>query len=191
MSAPHKPTLLRRLRAGWHRVMGWAWYRLGALELARREFERVLRCLDGDDFSAYVGLGRVAYRLGDYVAWKRECSLAQRTSPQRYAKLRQPFELFEPRPDGDLGDRLAEAAMGWDRPSLAPAASDLTAAVGAGGAEVLRGTSMRCDDGATHAVRGDDFVDDAERARFAGRPPISGNDVSAVDLDDLASRLTG
>jgi hypothetical protein len=36
----------------------------------------------------------------------------------------------------------------------------------------------------------DDFSSEAERAAFCGRPPIAAHEIAAVDLDDLARRLT-
>ncbi|MEO6597613.1 MAG: hypothetical protein ABIP94_22950 [Planctomycetota bacterium] len=53
--------------------------------------------LRGADFSAYVHLGRIAFDTGDYAGWRREFEHARRADPYRFARLRHPFELFEPR----------------------------------------------------------------------------------------------
>src|SRR5690606_29672001 len=86
----------RRLTVVLHRAVGACLFHAGAHEYARRHFERILE-VEGDDFGAYVHLALVAYRLGDYGSWQRECGHARRTDPLRYARLRHPFELFEGR----------------------------------------------------------------------------------------------
>ncbi|MCA8949844.1 MAG: hypothetical protein KDE27_10105 [Planctomycetes bacterium] len=87
---------------------GWLAFRVGLRQQARHQYERVLR-LKGDDFSAYVHLGRIAYDTGDYAGWRREFEHARRADPVRFARLRHPFELFEPRLAGttfeDTGER--------------------------------------------------------------------------------------
>ncbi|MBL8729960.1 MAG: hypothetical protein JNM25_16165 [Planctomycetes bacterium] len=96
--------LLARIHAG----CGWAALRLGWRTLARRHYERVL-VLRGSDFGAYVQLGRLAFTAGDYAGWRREFEHARRADPKRFARLRHPFELFEPRLAGtdfdETGDR--------------------------------------------------------------------------------------
>jgi len=72
------------------------WFRGGSRLRARPHYERVLQ-LRGDDFGAYVQLGRIAFSVGDYAGWRREFEHARRTDPLRFARLRHPFELFEPR----------------------------------------------------------------------------------------------
>lgn len=97
---------LRTLQAAAHAATGWLAYRFGCHEFARRRFERVL-LLRGADFVAYVHLGRIAFDLGDYASWRREFEHARRTDPARFARLRHPLELFEPRLAGtqiDLPD---------------------------------------------------------------------------------------
>lgn len=88
--------LLRSAVARLAAMCGWVAFRLGLRERARRQYERVLR-LKGDDFAAYIHLGRIAYDNGDYAGWRREFAHARRADPGRFARLRQPFELFEPR----------------------------------------------------------------------------------------------
>lgn len=88
--------ILRIARATVHAACGWLAYRLGWHGVSRRQFERVL-LLRGADFRAYVHLGRIAFDHGDYAGWRREFEHARRTDPIRFARLRHPIELFEPR----------------------------------------------------------------------------------------------
>ena len=91
---------LRRLAncsyAALHAATGWVAYRFGCLGASRRRYERVLQ-LRGACYSAYVHLGRIAFDEGDYAGWRREFEHARRTDPHRFARLRHPLELFEPR----------------------------------------------------------------------------------------------
>jgi len=96
--------LLRIARATGHGACGWLAYRLGWAGTARRQFERVL-LLRGADFRAYVHLGRIAFDHGDYAGWRREFEHARRTDPIRFARLRHPIELFEPRLAGTQFER--------------------------------------------------------------------------------------
>lgn len=100
---------LRSLAAHYNSVCGWAAYRLGWTTTARRHYERVL-VLRGSDFAAYVHLGRISFSLGDYAGWRREFEHARRADPRRFAKLRHPFELFEPRLAGTDFDETGERA---------------------------------------------------------------------------------
>lgn len=88
--------MFRIARATVHSASGWLAYKLGWHGTARRQFERVL-LLRGADFRAYVHLGRIAFDHGDYAGWRREFEHARRTDPIRFARLRHPIELFEPR----------------------------------------------------------------------------------------------
>ena len=97
-----------RLRARAHRTCGWIAYQLGWAMAARRQYERVLTLM-GADFRAYVGLGRIAFDEGDYTGWRREFEYARRTDPIRFARLRHPLELFEPRLAGTPLDRRLRA----------------------------------------------------------------------------------
>lgn len=87
---------LRIARASAHSAGGWLAYRFGWHRTAHRQFEKVL-LLRGADFRAYVHLGRIAFDQGDYASWRREFEHARRTDPIRFARLRHPMELFEPR----------------------------------------------------------------------------------------------
>lgn len=86
----------RVVRAAAHSIAGSLAYKFGWHGTARRQFERVL-LLRGADFRAYVHLGRIAFDHGDYAGWRREFEHARRTDPIRFARLRHPIELFEPR----------------------------------------------------------------------------------------------
>jgi len=97
--------MLRVARARLHAAYGVIAYRLGWHGTARRQFEKVL-LLRGADFLAYVHLGRIAFDLGDYAGWRREFEHARRTDPQRFARLRHPMELFEPRLAGTSFDAM-------------------------------------------------------------------------------------
>lgn len=185
----------RRIALAWHRLAGWVCFRIGAWERARRQFEQVVR-LAGEDFDALVWMGRVAYKLGDYAGWKRECARARVSDPVRYARLRHPFELFEPRAaanadvrDGGL-DPLGESRssrrfQGDAENGDADANSD--ARRGA----IARLRPFGALDGASAASIADDFSSEAERSRFRPFPPIDGGAIAQVDLDDLARRLIG
>jgi hypothetical protein len=104
--------LLRGMAASLHSLCGWLAYRIGCRASARRHFERVL-LLRGADFRAYVQLGRIAFDHGDYASWRREFEHARRLDPHRFARLRHPLELFEPRLAGTNFDRPA-ADQGLD-----------------------------------------------------------------------------
>lgn len=101
--------LCARFQALLHAVAGRLWFRTGASVRARRHFEQVLR-LRGDDFGAYVHLGRLAYAAGDYAGWRRELEHARRTDPERFARLQHPFDLFEPRAAGTPFEEAGERA---------------------------------------------------------------------------------
>ncbi len=90
-----------RLQAALHRACGRAWFRLGRPQRARHHFERVL-LLRGEDFDAYVQLGRIAFAIGDYAGWRRELRHAHRIDPVRFARL-----LPVPALQRDLAPRLA------------------------------------------------------------------------------------
>jgi hypothetical protein len=174
-------SLLRSIAAALHRLTGGLCFHLGRHRAARCHFERVLE-LRGDDFRSYVYLGRIAYKMGDYAAWRRQCGHAQRTSPVRYARLRHPFELFEPRAAGTLFEPSERASWRSFRVSQVgtgprPMASDPdTPALDA------------CPEGPVRRF-GDDFLSDAEREKFRHLAPIDHEDVSSVDLDELTRRL--
>ncbi len=56
--------ILRSLSSAFHKLAGVALFRVHLYERSRRHFEQVLE-LKGDDFTAFVNLGRIAYNLGD------------------------------------------------------------------------------------------------------------------------------
>jgi hypothetical protein len=199
---------LRSAVAVLHSVCGWLAFRIGWAAEARRRYERVL-ALRGDDFSAYVHLGRLSFAAGDYAGWRREFEHARRTDPHRFAKLGHPFEVFEPRLAGtdfdDTGERATwrslrpfggggrrqprpdvqadpglEALLpGWD-----PRADALTD-------EALPRTGEQTPRDAGEAGGHDDCSSPSERLRFHLLGPIRARDVAACDLDDLARKLSG
>ena len=231
--------LRTRGRAACHRLLGRLLFRCGRLQPARQQFERVLD-LRGDDFQAYVHLGRIAYKLGDYAGWRRECGHARRTAPERFARLRHPFELFEqsrgevqPDPERLIASgtfRTADRARSESK-GVAPAtgcASDDISATGltpddldSGDVDlgdldlgdrdlgardpgtcghdrvptdelVGEGTDGNEGPHQPHSGTGqpDDFLSGRERRAFRARGPIQIDELRAVDLDDLAARLT-
>lgn len=180
--------------AAWHGLAGRLWFRLGRTARARRHFERILD-LRGEQFTAYVFLGRIAYGIGDYAGWRREFEHARRTDPERFARLRHPFELFEPRAAGTLFDEAGERAT-WramrlpsSRGRRAPVRSieyPLDAPGGSlGSADYSIGPAT---EPSAHPM--DDFLTEAERSRFRARPPITGGELHRADLDDLCRRLS-
>jgi hypothetical protein len=171
---------IRMLATVWHKMAGRFCFRLGRSSRARRHFEHVLM-LQGDDFIAYLYLASLAYSARDYAGWRRELAHAQRTSPERYAQLKFPFELFEPPRDGQLFEEAGERAT-WRsfRLSSVGGSPDLDD-TGTG----ERGMSS-CPGGELRRF-GDDFSSQQERRKFASLPPISTEDLAGVDLD----RLTG
>jgi hypothetical protein len=162
-----------------HRALGWCFFRLGANEGARRRYETVLR-LRGADFGAHVRLAQIAYRLGDYASWQRECAQARRIDPLRYAQLGHPFELHDGR---DLDGRTPRADRAADsgRPTAGRAAS-AEAGQGADPAGRLTGVV---------GIGGDDCESAEERDRFQSLGPIRPEQIAGVDLDDLIQRFDG
>ncbi|MFY9344913.1 MAG: hypothetical protein WAT39_20640, partial [Planctomycetota bacterium] len=104
---------LRTLTARLHGGCGWCCYRLGLRRAARHHYERVLS-LGGADFTAYVHLGRIAFDIGDYTGWRRELEHARRLDPERFARLRHPLELFEPRLAGTTFDAIDDETADFD-----------------------------------------------------------------------------
>lgn len=102
--------LFSELTARLHGALGWIAYKLGWADSARRRYERVLT-LRGAEFGAYVQLGRIAFDQGDYAAWRRALEHAQRADPVRFARLRHPLELFEPRLAGTNLDRRTRSGV--------------------------------------------------------------------------------
>jgi hypothetical protein len=183
----------QKLVACWHRVAGRVWYRLRCEDKARAHFECVLHRL-GDDFVAYVYLGRLAYGAGDYAGCRREFEHARRTAPDRFARMKCPFELFEPRAAGALPEETnARATWRSFRSETVPQLG-LWLQPGGGVLPRRRGAGREhgaeeCDSGRLRRY-GDDFGSEQERARFHGLPSIRSQDFCAADLDALARRLT-
>ena len=199
-------SLLRRLgcslRATWHGMAGRVWYRVGAWARARAAFERVL-ALRGDDFAAYVHLGRLAFSIGDYAGWRREFEHARRTDPERFARLRQPFDLFEPRAAGTPFDEAGDRATWRTLRPLAPGSirrgptrsielptTPADASTAADDTHVDQPIESRTDTGAAPHSDCDDCQSSEERRRFRQRGPISRNEIDASDLEDTCRRLT-
>lgn len=180
-----------------HSALGWLSFRLGLRDRSRRHYEHVLR-LRGDDFSAYVHLGRLAYDAGDYAGWRREFEHARRADPERFARLRHPFELFEPRLAGTSFDDAGERAT-WRSMRPFGAASPRRGARHEAGVEFTTPTESGVD--ALPAFGGDmpgherdlqdDCSSDYERERLRELGPIRRTEWKTCDLEDLAQRLTG
>lgn len=207
---------LRSLAAHYNSWCGWVAYRLGWTTAARRHYERVL-VLRGSDFTAYVQLGRISFALGDYAGWRREFEHARRADPHRFARLRHPFELFEPRLAGtDFDDTGERATWRETRPFGGPLLrrGQRTSEHGASGVPDLesflsppesrtevpsaaRATDPRSEDGAGAAdhpesrTAHDDCASTAERRRFRDLGPILATEVARCDVEDLARRLSG
>jgi hypothetical protein len=192
---------------------------LGRRGLAQRQFERVL-VLRGADFRAHLYLGRLAFDDGDYTAWRREHEQARRLDPVRFARLRRPIDVQEPRLAGtqfEHGDHDQTAFDGtratWR--SLRPNGARPTPAgrpdVLGGIESLLPGFDSRTDsvtprfvsrpaDGgspeadaaeASPASAPDDCSTTAERRRFLALGPIQRSELQHCDLDELVRRLSG
>lgn len=170
-----------RLRGALHGLLGRVCFRLGSVDRARRHFERVLE-LKGDDFTAYLYLSRLAYSVGDYAGWRRELEHARRTSPERFAQQKFPFELFEPLATGTILEETGERAT-WR-------AMRVSSVGRPGEGEMLgeRGLSA-CPDGSLRRY-GDDFCSDRERQKFSTLPPIDPADIASADMDRLLTDLS-
>ena len=185
---------LRNTAATWHRSCGRVWFRLNAHDRARRHFERVLQLL-GDDFVAYVYLGRIAYGLGDYAGWRREFEHARRTGPERFARLKYPFELFEPRAAGALVEEASERAT-W-RTVRAPLLHENRERSSLSRGRVAHGrrgegADEGCEDRPLRRY-GDDFRSEQERDRFRRLPALRVEDLRRAardaELEALSRRL--
>lgn len=197
---------LQELRATAHSLCGWVLFRAGLRLRARAHFERVLE-LRGDDFAAYVHLGRIAFATGDYSGWRRDFEHARRADPARFARLRHGFEPWQPRVAGThCADPRTEGGFSFEGSARSGEAASWSALFGAGPAR----TNTRPDGsegpapeaaaslGATpHPAEptvpgtADDCSTAAERRRFRELGPIRPADLGACDLDDLARRLIG
>lgn len=207
-------SLVRSIAARLHGASGWLAYRIGLRSAARSHFERVLS-LRGADFGAYVHLARIAFDVGDYASWRRELEHARRLDPVRFARLRHPLELFEPRLAGTTFDREPDdddfdgtgARATWR--SLRPFGSGRPASPRADfldtGLDALApGVDARADTspsrfvgrlpeggevGPDASASHDDFVSADERSRFRELGPIAPAELKRCDLDELLRRL--
>jgi len=174
-----------RLRSALHGLLGRICFRLGSADRARRHFERVLE-LKGDDFTAYLYLSRLAYSVGDYAGWRRELAHARRTSPERFAQQKFPFELFEPLAAGTILEETGERAT-WRAMRVSSVGRP---GEGPGERDVLneRGLSA-CPDGSLRRY-GDDFCSEREREKFSTLPPIGPADIAGTDIERLLRDLS-
>ncbi len=201
--------LLQCLAARLHGAGGWLAYRLGCRRTARHHFERVLM-LRGADFAAYVHLGRIAFDCGDYAGWRRELEHARRLDPVRFARLRHPPALHEPRlagttfapvADHDDFDGTGERAT-WHLPRAGgagrePRNESIDTALDAllPGLDELAETTFgrpmsgRLPDDGRATSAHDDCTSATERVRFQRLGPIRAADVTRCDLDALAKKL--
>lgn len=182
------PSLCRALAASWHRCWGRFWFRLRHQDRARGHFERLLQ-LRGDDFQAYVYLGRLAYAQGDYSGWRREFEHARRTDPQQFERLGEVGDLFVLH--GRAGAREAADRATWSRIGVARRrpGSEQDAPQAAQGSPWWR-TGEDPDALPRQSRRlGDDFTSDRERQHFARLRPLTPQEVAGVDVDGLARRL--
>lgn len=207
LSPPHMAPvgwMLSQLVARLHGVIGWIAYRLGCRASARRHWERVL-ALRGADFRAYVHLGRIAFDIGDYAGWRRELEHARRLDPERFARLRHPLELFEPRLAGTQFDRDPAGAIDFDGTGTRATWRSLRPTGGAkngvgpmdGLDALLPGLDTGQDEAPARSGLGDGFetCDDCanatERERFQKLGPIAPEELARCNLDELLRKLSG
>ena len=188
-------------------------YRLGCRSFARRRFERVLE-LYGACFLAYVNLGRIAFDHGDYATWRRELEHARRLDPRRFARLRHPLELFEPRLAGTSFGRATVDGTAYDgtratwrslRHSGLPRPLELQDAADPGleallpAADALGSDTIGSDTIGSEATghgdaevvgRHDDCASAEERRRFARLGPIGRTELQRCNVDELLRRLS-
>ena len=193
--------LLSMCAATLHFVCGSLAYRVGCRTFARRRFERVLE-LYGACFRAYVNLGRIAFDHGDYATWRRELEHARRLDPGRFARLRHPLELFEPRLAGTSFGRATVDGTPYDgtratwrslrqagtpRPTL-----EMPGSVESGLDALLPNFESFGDaeQNPAAARTRDDCASAEERHRLARLGPIDRTELQRCDVDDLVRRLS-
>lgn len=207
--------ILTRVFALGHRVCGWACFRMGLRLRARHHYERVLQ-LRGDDFHAFMQLGRIAFSVGDYTRWRREFDQARRIDPRTFAKQCHPFEELglrlagTPHADhpyssrdgagtswlGPAGGRATWRAAGTgDERNGRPrqpgndgesGRDELARRGGEPEAELQQGAAQE-----DALFTGDDCGSSRERSRFQKLGPIRAPEIGSCDLDELAKRLAG
>jgi hypothetical protein len=192
--------ILKRIAAAGLAAFGWFAYRLGGRRAARRAFEQVLR-LGGDEFTAYVHLGRIALGEGDFAGYRREMNNARSLDPERFARLRPSVDGVESRwvgsPSEESGERATWRSVrpgnqGYARRTTVRSAEAPTE----GETDPEFGPIYelpRLDFGQRRHDRRrtarDDFSSSAERARFRDLPPLRHDDVRTADVDELSRRL--
>ena len=209
--------LLKRLTAATASLGGRIAFRLGRHATARRAFERVLR-LGGDEFTAYVHLGRIALGEGDFSGYRREMSNARAVDPERFSKLRPAAEGVEARfvgsPFEETGERATWRSVRPGNHGIARRSTVRSAEVPTENLEDLQqfgplfelpqtelgqqepgvysdgGHTGRAAD-APRRHRRDDFLSINERDRFRSLPPLRQDDVRTADYEELARRLGG
>ena len=77
----------RSLSGRLHLQLGRVWLLLGRTDRAKSEFQEVLQ-QRGDDFYAYLHLGKLALLEGDVRTAMREIGAARRMNPERFARVR-------------------------------------------------------------------------------------------------------
>lgn len=169
---------LHHLAASYHRGAGRIFYWLGRGHRARRHFEQVL-LLRGDDFAAYLYLGKLAYYSGDLAGCQREFRYARRTNPERYAQLEHPLELLD----------AAQGSMQAETGERATWRAFRLSSVGGSEDEAMCDRGISGCPGGDLRRYGDDFSSADERRRFTNLPPISFADVQRVDIDELSRAL--
>ncbi len=194
--------LAKRLAACGSGLMGVVAFRLGRQETARRAFERVLH-LGGDEFTAYVHLGRIALGNGDFAGYRREMNNARNIDPERFARMRPGPDGIEARFVGSPFEETGERAT-WR--SVRPGSQGMARRSTVRSAEMPTESSddllmfgpiyeipqMEVGDPAPRARDGrDDFLSTTERDRFRNLPPLRRDDVRTADFDELARKLGG
>lgn len=212
--------ILHRLHALGHSLCGWLCFRAGLRLNARKHYERVLQ-IRGDDFGAYMQLGRIAFSVGDYTRWRRELEQARRVDPRAFAAQSSVFEGLglrlagTPHASESIGSDVAGSATfghpgkraTW-RSGTAPddvpqelssqagadradAADAADAEMGRHGAGSRRRLGREPDLRADALFTGDDCCSAQERQRLQNLGPIRRPEIASCDFDDLSRRLTG
>ncbi len=192
---------VRRLTASFFCLRGQLAYRMGRSVSARRHFERVLS-LGGDEFTAYVHLGRIALGDGDFAGYRREMNNARACDPERFARLRPAADGLDPRNVGTPCEETGERAT-WRSVRQGTQGSNRRTPVRSAEVPTENADEMRqgplfelpqmdLTDFRPSAKRQggrDDFCTKQERDRFRPMPPIATDEVRSVDVDELARRF--